>query len=213
MQNNIYGKLLAISNRHLCQCSDAPISKEETKKYVLQLQRILEHNPLGIILREKDLSEENYTLLSKEVLKATKEYDIPIILHSFIDVAIELKVPYIHLPLNTLEYLSSTPIGQQKLCHFSVIGTGVHSVEEAKKAIQLKADYLLASNIYETECKKGLPGRGLAFLHEVCETARTLSPDSHICVYALGGVNETNAAECMEQGADGFAMMSGAMRL
>lgn len=41
-------------------------------------------------------------------------------------------------------------------------------MEDALKAQQLGATYVTAGHIYTTNCKKGLPPRGLEFLGEVC---------------------------------------------
>ena len=68
------------------------------------------------------------------------------------------------------------------------MGTSIHSVEEVKEAVRLGADYLFAGNIYETDCKKGLPGRGLDFLRQVCM-------ESSVPVYAIGGVRRTPAGD------------------
>ena len=68
------------------------------------------------------------------------------------------------------------------------------------------ATYVTAGHIYATDCKKGLPGRGLDFLKKVCAAVQ-------IPVYAIGGINEMNADACIEAGADGVCMMSGYMRI
>lgn len=65
---------------------------------------------------------------------------------------------------------------------FNVIGTSVHSVEDAIKAEQLGATYMTAGHIFATDCKKGLPPRGLDFLKNVCDAVL-------IPVYAIGGIN------------------------
>ena len=95
-----------------------------------------------------------------------------------------------------------------KLGGFRQIGSSVHSVEDALKAESLGADYLTAGHIYTTDCKKGLPPRGLVFLEEVC---RRVS----IPVYAIGGIkiNEKQLQEVMDCGAKGGCIMSGMMQL
>lgn len=86
-------------------------------------------------------------------------------LHSFINVAMELEHPYIHLPLPILEAyvqknvsgnistgMSKSTDNYQQF--FKVIGTSVHSVEDAIKAEQLGATYMTAGHIFATDCKK-----------------------------------------------------------
>lgn len=90
-------------------------------------------------------------------------------LHSFINVAMELEHPYIHLPLPILEayikkcirqyihrYVKSTDNYQQ---FFKVIGTSVHSVEDAIKAEQLGATYMTAGHILQPTAKRTASAR------------------------------------------------------
>lgn len=80
----------------------------------------------------------------------------------------------LHLPLEMLKTIGR-PEG------LTLLGTSIHSVEDAKEAGRLGADYVFAGNIFETDCKKGLPGRGLEFLENVCK-------EVDIPVYAIGGI-------------------------
>lgn len=89
---------------------------------------------------------------------------------------------------------------------FDMIGVSTHTVEEAIAAEKLGADYVITSHIFPTDCKMGVPPRGLTHLHDVCEAVS-------IPVYALGGIHPDNADLCFEQGAAGVAMMSEYMRL
>lgn len=89
---------------------------------------------------------------------------------------------------------------------FLVRGVSVHSVEDAHRAEQCGATYLTAGHVFVTDCKKGLAPRGLDFLHEVCSSVK-------IPVYAIGGINDKNAASCIREGAAGVCVMSGYMRM
>ncbi len=80
----------------------------------------------------------------------------------------------------------------------------VHSEEEAKIAEKKGASALMVGHIFATDCKKGLPPRGLEFLSKVCSAVS-------IPVFAIGGIDATNARYVMEAGAFGCAVMSGAM--
>ena len=77
-------------------------------------------------------------------------------------------------------------------------------MEEAEEAASLDALYVIAGHIYDTDCKKGLPGRGLKFLEDVTR-------QSAIPVYALGGIDASKLTEVRRAGADGACVMSGAM--
>ena len=56
-----------------------------------------------------------------------------------------------------------------------------------------------------TECKKGLPPRGLDELREICN-------EINIPVYAIGGINKENYKSVLETGARGIAIMSTLMK-
>lgn len=85
------------------------------------------------------------------------------------------------------------------------MGVSVHSPEEAKEAEALGADYVTAGHIFETDCKKGLKGRGLEFLRQV-------SQGVSIPVYAIGGISAENMESVREAGANGACIMSGFMK-
>lgn len=205
--NHGYDKFIAISNHNILKTS---ISGEESftpesawyDAYLAQIEKIASLNVSAIVLREKDLSEESYCLLAKKCIEICKRHNTRLILHNFLNTALSLDHPYIHLPLYKLEECQNSHI----LTRFQTIGTSVHSVEDALLAEKLGADYLFAGNIYETDCKAGLPGRGLNFLRDVCK--KTSLP-----VYAIGGMNTDRLESAIQSGAAGACMMSGFMKL
>ena len=87
-------KIIAVSNRKLCE-----------RPFLEQIERVCQMKPQAIILREKDLSEEEYRILSEEVLSVCKKYEIPCILHKFWKTALELECTSVHLPLPELRKL------------------------------------------------------------------------------------------------------------
>lgn len=165
-----------------------------------RVEKIAAARPKGIILREKDLKEEEYKRLAEKVLLLCETYHVPCILHSFMDAAIALGAENIHLPLPLLRQAE-----EEKLQRFKEIGTSCHSVEEAKEAEKLGCSYITAGHIFATDCKKGLPPRGLDFLRAVSESVS-------IPVYAIGGIGSGNIAAVREAGAKGACVMSGLMQ-
>lgn len=172
---------IAITNRKLCSNIIEKIPSLTEYKYV--------------ILREKDLSTNEYYNLAKKAIAVSDK----IILHSFIDVAINLEYYKIHIPFNIFIKNIET------LNNFDIVGVSTHSKEEAKICEKLGADYITYSHIFETDCKKGLKPKGLLALADVCSSV-------NIPVYALGGINEKNSKLCIEAGAKGVCMMSQAMK-
>lgn len=186
-----YKNVITVTNRKL-----------SSRPFMEQMERVVKLHPKAVILREKDLSEEEYAELAVQILTLCKQYQVPCMLHTYLETARKLQHPYIHLSLFLLKENS------EKLSDFLAVGCSIHSVEEAKEAQKLGATYLTAGHIYTTDCKKGLPPRGLDFLREVCNAVT-------IPVYAIGGIHAGTGQirEVMECGASGACIMSEMMKI
>lgn len=155
--------------------------------------------PAGIVVREKDLMIEDYEVFFERSVSICNEYEVPCIAHSFHDIAMEFNKKSIHVPLHVLSDFSTVIKS-----NFDVIGASCHSVEDALEAQKLGATYITAGHVFETDCKKGLPPRGLDFLREVCSAV-------NIPVYAIGGISPENFRTVLDAGAEGACVMSGIM--
>ena len=180
--------IIVITNRSLCR-----------EDFPARIEKIALAHPTAIILREKDLSEKEYKSLAAQVLEICNNHGVRCILHSFPEAAAELNCSALYMPLHRLSLLSS-----EERASFKVLGASCHSVEDAKEAERLGCTYITAGHIFDTDCKKGLPGRGLNFLKEVCQSVT-------IPVYAIGGISADKVALIRESGAKGACVMSGAM--
>ncbi|MFW6287113.1 MAG: thiamine phosphate synthase, partial [Candidatus Sumerlaeota bacterium] len=79
-----------------------------------------------------------------------------------------------------------------------LIGASTHSIEEIENAAG--ADYVTFSPIFPTPSKEGrVDVVGLDVLREACERFADLP------LVALGGIDATNTAACMQNGAAGVA--------
>lgn len=182
-------KKICITNRHLVDGD-----------FIRQIQNVVRCGVDAVILREKDLSELDYEILAGKVIAICAENHTLCILHSYKECAKRLHHPYIHLPMSQFLELS-----REEKDFFVRIGVSTHTVEEAKIAEENGADYLTASHIFPTECKPGMPPRGLEYLKEVLDAV-------DIEVYALGGIHPDNEKLCVQAGADGICMMSEYMK-
>lgn len=181
---------ICVTNRTLCRDDFLTRIDHIAKKGVAD----------AILLREKDLTEREYLELAEKVLSICKLHNRRCILHTYYKAAKELGCKEIHLPLPLLQKMREEGAKEW----FTAVGTSVHSLKQANLAMHLQADYMTAGHIFETDCKKGLPGRGLSFLRKVvCE--------SEVPVYGIGGISADNAGQIMETGAAGVCIMSGFM--
>ena len=181
--------ILCVTNRRLC-----------SGDFLTQLEKIAKARPAGIILREKDLSEEEYMDLAGKVMKICTRAGVPCILHSFPAAARKLHAEAIHLPLDLF-----LAMDEGEKASFRVIGVSCHSAEEAETAEKHGATYISAGHIFDTDCKRGVPGRGLAFLETTCKAVS-------VTVYAIGGISPENIDAVRAAGAAGACIMSGLMR-
>ena len=191
--------IICVTNRHLCEGD-----------YREKLVEVAKAHPAAIILREKDMSEEEYRELASFFLPICREEGTKLFLHNFYKVAMELRSDGLHLPLHILEEVMSElgndqPELLRERLGIAELGASCHSAHDARRAKALGCTYILAGHIYDTDCKKGLPGRGLEFL-------RNVTKEVDLPVYAIGGIEPENIDEVRREGAAGACIMSSAMK-
>ena len=188
-------KIIAVTNRKLC-----------TRPFLEQVKRVAEKRPYALILREKDLPEEEYTELARAVMEICRSQDVECILHTYADGARKLGCKNIHMPLWLLQKKTEENPNFIKEYGFQKVGVSTHSLEEAVLAEKLGASYVTAGHIFVTDCKKGLEPRGLDFLEKVCTGVK-------IPVFAIDGIHPYNQEEPLKAGAAGVCMMSEFMKV
>lgn len=179
--------ITVITNRKLCDGD-----------FLERIRLIAKCKPSRIILREKDLSEQDYEALAQSCKAVCEKYGVEFSIHLFADVARRLHIKNIHIPLFVLK--QNPGLTQE----FKTVGVSVHSAEEAVFAQECGVSYIIAGHIFETDCKKGLPPRGTDFLSEIC---RSVS----LPVFAIGGITPEKMKELYACGAAGGCVMSGMM--
>ena len=135
--------------------------------------------------REKNLSEEEYTDYAKRALRLCSIHQKTCILQHFGKAAIRLHIPRFQCSLPYLETHSSL------LYYMTTLGVSVHTVEEAVKAEQLGATYLMASHVFPTACKPSDPPIGVDTVEAICKAVK-------IPVYALGGVTPKTISQLQD---------------
>lgn len=177
--------VIGVTNRKLCDDFYKIIDKiSKTKiKY--------------LILREKDLGDNELLLMSKRVKNILSNSSIKLIINTNINVANEIDA--YGLQLSYKDFLE----GNHKSFK-GVVGVSTHSFEEAIDSEEKGADYIIYGHVYETDCKNGIKPRGIEELKKICEVIK-------IPTYAIGGINEKNYDELIKCGVSGVALMSSLM--
>jgi len=152
----------------------------------------------SVQLREKDCSTLEFieqALAIKNFLQARK---VPLIINDRLDVALAVTAHGVHLGQNDMPLETARKIAGPSM----LIGISAESVQDAVAAENGGADYLGVSPIYTTPTKTDTaPPLGLEGLREIRN--RTKLP-----LVAIGGLNKSNAAEVIRNGADGVAVVS-----
>ena len=189
------------------ECADGAAEKgallagaEDWTPFLRRMALVVRVRPRAVVLREKDLSPDDYERLAREVLALCRGAGVPCFLHTHAALALRLGASGLHLPLALLREL--LPAQRQR---FALLGASCHSVDDVREAERLGCSYVTLGHIYATACKPGLPPRGRDLLRRACAAAR-------IPVYAIGGITPARLAEVCADGAAGACVMSGLMR-
>lgn len=190
---NSYEHTIVITNRHLVQGD-----------FLKQLEKVTKLHPHALILREKDLTDDAYESLAKKVFDLCKREDITFFLHTKIEIARKIGCQNIHLSIPMLKGLSETE--KKALTEdFCEISISCHSMEDVEIAMAGGATQIILGTIFETECKKGVLGKGVEFVREICQKCP-------LPVYAIGGMNLQRLPLVIDAGAASCCMMSGFMQ-
>ncbi|OAK11248.1 thiamine phosphate synthase [Bacillus wiedmannii] len=177
-------ELHVISNGHM--------SFEELVNVAMQIESEIDY--LHIREREKSTKDlyEGVESLLKKGFPASK-----IVINDRIDIAILLNIPRVQLG-----YRSANVRSVKEKFSYLHVGYSVHSLEEAIDAFKNGSDSLVYGHVFPTDCKKGVPARGL---EEVSGISKCLS----IPITAIGGITTENIGDVLTNGVSGIAVMSG----
>lgn len=189
-----YEHTIVITNRALVQGD-----------FLMQMEKVARLHPRALILREKDLTDEEYEQLAEKVLEICRKENVACFLHSRIAIARKISCERIHLSIPILQNLTEVErIRLRK--EFEEISISCHSLRDVQTAINSGATQIILGTIFETDCKKGLKGKGTEFVRKICSQCP-------VPVYAIGGINLERLASVMDAGAAGGCMMSGFMKM
>ncbi len=154
-----------------------------------------------VSLREKDLPEDEQTVMARRLLPMARAVGARLSLHGEAALARLAGTDGVHLPSGADPAAARALLGAQKL-----IGVSIHTVTEAEAIDPRCVDYALAGPAFETPSKPGYgPEIGRKGLADIARAAR-------VPVLAIGGINAARIGELIAAGAAGVAVMGGVMR-
>jgi thiamine-phosphate pyrophosphorylase len=120
-----------------------------------------------------------------------------LLINDRLDVALALDAAGVHLAGHSLP----TAVARRVLGAGKLLGVSTHSVEEACRAAEDGADFIVFGPVFTTPSKVAYgPPQGLQQL-------RTVARAVPIPVIAIGGIDHTNLPQVVQAGAYGVAMI------
>ena len=149
-------------------------------------------------LREKALATRDFVALARAVKDLLAPFAVPLVINDRLDVALACGAQGVHLGQSDLP----VALARQLLPPEVFIGLSVESLGDVSRAAGQPVDYLGISPVFATPTKTDTAAPwGLAGVSQVC--ALTGLP-----LVAIGGIHQGNAAQVLQAGADGLAVVS-----
>lgn len=150
-------------------------------------------------LREKDMKTRDFIKLGLEIQKILRPYHIPLLINDRIDIALAINADGVHIGQSDMPYA----LTRKLLGPDSIIGLSVENAEQAKNSNQYDLDYIAMSPVFQTPTKEELQNElGL-------EGVRQITVLSKHTAIGIGSIKFHNAADIIQAGADGIAVVSG----
>ena len=146
----------------------------------------------AVQLREKDLPARALFDLARALLPLCRQRRVPLLINDRADVALATFADGVQLPARGLPAADARAL----LGPGAIIGASCHDLDELRAAERGAATFAVFSPIW------AVPGKGEPLgLDALAQAARATS----LPLFALGGVDATNAAAAMRAGASGVA--------
>ncbi|MEP6886815.1 MAG: thiamine phosphate synthase [Nitrospirales bacterium] len=162
------------------------------------LERALSAGVKAVQLREKDLDTRSLAGLAGELLALTRKHDGLLFINDRVDLVLALGADGVHLRSDSMPIRAARRV----LGPHCLIGRSVHNGAEVLKAEADGADFAVLGPVYDTPSKRAYGDPiGLRPLEEA-------SQQSHIPVFAIGGLSLSRVQEVRRAGACGVAIIS-----
>lgn len=159
------------------------------------LERAIRDGVAMIQVREKHLPARQLLELTRRAVALSAGTATRILVNTRVDVALAAGAGGVHLPgasISPARWREILPMG-------FLIGVSCHTIHELREAEHDGADFAVYGPVFPS------PGKGAPIgIDGLTQAIRGTS----LPVYALGGIDKTNAATCLRAGAAGVAAIS-----
>ncbi len=166
--------------------------------FLARMCKIATSHPDRIIYRKEEMNPADYRTYAYDCQSIARLYDVPFSVDGDVKMARELK--------SDLQVSFQTLADNPQLTEeFHIVGVCVNSMDEAKKAQEMGAAYLVVGGIFDSECKTEGKPKGLDFLKNTTSAVQ-------IPVLAMGGITKDKMPDIYDNGAEGVCAMSHFMK-
>lgn len=162
-----------------------------------QVEKALQGGATFIQLREKNMERDALAAEAKEIQPLCKAYGVPFVINDYAWLAAELDADGVHVGQKDLEGQNVRDIiGPDR-----ILGVSAKTVEQAKAAEALGADYLGVGAVFQTDSKADAAEISHETVAEICSAVT-------IPVIAIGGITRENVRQLSGRGLSGAAVIS-----
>ncbi len=162
-----------------------------------QVEAALKGGVTCVQLREKELDEVAFLQEAKDICALCRRYNVPFIINDNVEIAIACGADGIHVGQ---EDMAAGKV-RRRVGDSMILGISVHTVEEARQAVQDGADYLGLGAVFPTSTKMDVEQMSSETLQTICNAV-------DVPIVAIGGINRDNLLKLAGSGVDGVALVS-----
>ena len=149
-------------------------------------------------LREKDVDGKEFLQKAVKLRELTRKYNVTFIINDRVDIAQLVDADGVHVGQSDIDAVSVRKLmGENK-----IVGVSARSVEEAKIAKEMGADYLGIGAMFSTSTKKDAKDVSFDTLSHIIE-------EVDLPFVLIGGITLDNVCELKKFNPDGYALVSG----
>jgi len=168
-----------------------------TKTLLEQVEAALNGGATFLQLREKGLDKESIYREAMELNVLCKRFKVPFIINDYVDLALRVGADGVHVGQGDMDGKTVRALlGPDK-----IMGVSVQTVQQAKIAEEVGADYLGVGAIFSTATKSDATEVNLNILKAICKAVS-------IPVVAIGGITESRITALHDSGIAGVAVVS-----
>lgn len=189
---------MKLERENMCLYAVTDRSWVGDRSFLEQIEDSLKGGITLLQLREKNLSREKFLKEAQEVKKLTDQYGVPLIINDDVEIALRADAAGVHVGQKDMEAGEA----RKKLGADKILGVSCRTVEDAKRAEEMGADYLGVGAMFATSTKTEAEVITKERLMDICQAVS-------IPIVAIGGIKEENMKALKGSGISGVAVISG----